>query len=186
MKTGDRIESPEGGSILTKKRGRQQMSIFLGFGSNLGDRLGFLSSAIGELKELGVFLSQCSSLYETAPVGIQSQHDFLNMVASVETERGPWSLLEVCLQVEAKLGRSREKEDRTIDIDLLFFGKVCISSPGLEVPHPRVSERRFVLMPLEEIAPSFIDPRSGKTLARLLEDCHDRSRVSLVQESPFA
>ena len=145
---------------------------YFSLGSNLGDRERFLNEAIVRLeKEAGrVFVR--SSFYETESWGFASAHLFLNMAVGVETELDPFALLEVCKQIEREMGRRQTEgesyEDRPIDIDLLLYGMDEIKTPRLEVPHPKLHLRRFVLEPLLEIAPQVVHPVLGKTAEELL------------------
>lgn len=127
---------------------------FLGLGSNLGDRLGNLSSAVGRLSRLpGVRVVRSSRVYETDPVGGPEQPDYLNAVVEVDTMLTPRDLLEACLRVEREMGRVRDERwgPRSIDIDVLTYGREEVREDGLEVPHPRMHERGFVLVPLLEL-----------------------------------
>jgi 2-amino-4-hydroxy-6-hydroxymethyldihydropteridine diphosphokinase len=127
--------------------------IYLGLGSNVGDRLANLTRAVEELGERGARVRRSSRVYETDPVGGPEQPDFLNAVVEVATDLQPHELLEVCLAVETDLGRVRGEKwgPRTIDIDLLAYGDRSVGEPDLEVPHPRMHERAFVLVPLLEL-----------------------------------
>ena len=129
---------------------------FLGLGSNLGDRLAALQRAADLLAdEPGVTLTRSSRVWETDPVGGPPQPDFLNAVVRAETDLEPAGLLAACQRVEAALGRVRAERwgPRTIDVDLLLYGARTIDTPDLTVPHPRMVERAFVLMPLLEVDP---------------------------------
>ena len=139
---------------------------YLGLGSNLGDRRALLHQAIEALDWGDVTVVQQSRVYETTPVGgPEGQPDFLNQVICVETTLEAHSLWERCSAVEASLGRSRDHEvrwgPRAIDVDLLTFGDDVIDEPDLQIPHPRMGERAFVLVPLAEIAPDLQIPRLG-------------------------
>lgn len=138
---------------------------YLGLGSNLGDRRGLLVSALAALRTRNVAVDRVSSVYETAPVGVTEQPDFLNIVARVTTGLGPDALLASCLEVEAALGRTRRERwgPRTVDIDLLWFDGIAMKAEALTLPHPRMLERAFVLFPLAEIAPELM--LDGKTAA---------------------
>lgn len=155
------------------------VTAYLSLGSNLGDRRGFLSRALSRLELEGHRILKCSSVYETEPVDFTDQPPFLNLTCGVRSPVGPEELLRSCQKIEAEIGRSRTvpKGPREIDIDLLFFGDRLIATRDLTLPHPSLQNRRFVLEPLSEIAPSFRDPRSGKTIRTLLEHCPDRSWV---------
>jgi len=157
------------------------MPIYLGLGSNLGNRRRYLSMAIQDLKTQGIRPIQSSSIYETEPVGVPGQRNFLNMVCQVETVDNPLCLLKRCQQTELKFGRKRQKIARTIDIDLLFFRDLLFSDHKLKVPHPRLYGRRFVLLPMAEIAPNFCDPQSKLSISELLENCPDSSSVRPVR-----
>ena len=154
---------------------------FLGIGSNLGDRESFLSSAIRDLRQNGVEILKCASIYETEAKDIGDQPRFLNTVTQASTNLGPRELLELCLTIEEQHQRSRikPKSSRTLDIDILFYADAIIREPGLTIPHPRLHERNFVLAPLAEIAPDFIDPRTGESVAELLRRCGDAAGIRL-------
>ena len=146
---------------------------YLGLGSNLGDRQATLQAALAALtKQPDLHLERVSSLYETAPIGLTQQPDFLNIVARVSTSAEPLVLLQHCLQVEAALGRIRRERwgPRTIDIDLLWYEGATLSSPELVLPHPRMAERAFVMLPLSEIAPDLaIGGQPARAIAAALE-----------------
>lgn len=145
---------------------------FLGLGSNLGDRLANLRAAMVLLAaDPGVEVEAVSGVYETEPVGGPSQGDYLNAVAALRTTRSPRELLELCLAVELALGRERGERSapRVIDLDLLLYDEANVGEPGLCVPHPRIRERAFVLVPLAEIDPEARFP-DGSTAAQALSD----------------
>jgi len=152
---------------------------FLGLGSNLGDRVEFLRNGLKNLKDRGVRMVQVSSIYDTDPVGFREQESFLNVVAEVDWAQEPRDLLERCLAVEKAMGRERRVRNgpRTLDIDILLCGNRIHREAGLEIPHPRLHERRFVLVPLEEIAPGIVHPLLGLTIRELLARCPDSSGV---------
>ncbi len=159
--------------------------VFLGLGSNLGDREGAIEAALRTLAERGFSTRLRSSNWLTEPVGGPPQGWFVNAVAGGDTALAPRDLLQACLDTERTLGRVRGERNgpRTIDVDLLFFGDETISEPGLVVPHPRLAERRFVLAPLAEIAPHLVHPVLGQTVAELLARCVDTSRVERREAS---
>jgi 2-amino-4-hydroxy-6-hydroxymethyldihydropteridine diphosphokinase len=153
--------------------------VFIGLGSNQGDRQGSLSQAIEALAWSGVRPVMCSSVYCTDPLEVIDQEEFLNQVVGCMTALSPEEILQVCLTVERSLGRrrTRDKGPRGIDLDLLLCGDDIREDDFLRVPHPRMHLRRFVLVPLVEIAPEARHPTLGKTAAELLQSCPDRSRV---------
>jgi 2-amino-4-hydroxy-6-hydroxymethyldihydropteridine diphosphokinase len=146
---------------------------YIALGSNLGDREGTLRSAIAALRELSS-LEAISSFYETAPIGITEQPDFLNAVVALRTPLPPEELMSALLRIEQQHGRDRgasvPKGPRTLDLDLLSYGESVMETPTLTLPHPSLAERRFVLAPLTEIAPLWRHPVSGKTAAALLSE----------------
>lgn len=143
---------------------------YIGLGSNLGDRAAMLRAATLELAQ-AVTVAVVSSVYETAPWGKRDQPSFLNACAAVDTTLAPRDLLALLLRIEAGLGRRRGEPwgPRTIDLDLLLFGDEVISSRDLLVPHPRLTERAFVLVPLAEIAPGATIPPARTTVREALE-----------------
>ncbi len=154
-------------------------TIYLSLGSNLGDRMEYLSRAIAELGAGGLHVKRVSSIYETEPVGPQSQPWFLNVVVEAETDLFPTQLLGRLQAIELRLGRRRlaEPGPRTIDIDILFYGTFRIQSDRLTVPHPRLEQRRFVLEPLFELAPDLRHPVSHLTIGELRAATADHSTV---------
>ena len=149
--------------------------IFLSLGSNLGDRKGHLTTGLKRLEKKGIKIQRRSSFYQTEPVEFVEQPTFLNLVCEVRTALDPEQLLQTCLTLEKELGRVREKVKgpRTIDIDILFYGRKVVQGPHLTIPHPRLYQRNFVLVPLEEIAPTFQDPSCGKSVRELRRRCTD-------------
>jgi len=149
-------------------------AVYLGIGSNLGDRLRNL-----ELARNAFDVRKRSSIYETEPVGFLEQPWFLNMTIEIQSVETPQQLLQFCQNIEAKMGRTRLilKGPRTIDIDILFYGDLIIQQPDLIIPHPEIPNRRFVLEPLNEIAPDLVHPALNKSVRELLVECADPSRV---------
>jgi 2-amino-4-hydroxy-6-hydroxymethyldihydropteridine diphosphokinase len=162
---------------------------YIALGSNLGNRAEALSSAVGHLRSLGRVLAQ-SSLYETEPVGYHHQPAFLNAVVALETQLEPLPLLRGLLAIERELGRDRSqgplKGPRTLDLDLLLMGDRIVAGEELSLPHPALTQRRFVLAPLAEIAPALRHPESHQTIAELLSLLPDEgeSRISAVRRLP--
>lgn len=135
--------------------------VYLGLGSNVGDREHQLKEALRLLDaQQGIKVTRVSSLYETAPVGYVDQPDFLNLCAEIETDLTPQAVLKNGLDIEQQLHRVRKERwgPRTLDIDILLYGNKIIEDQDLSIPHPRMAERAFVLIPLQEIAPEAINP----------------------------
>jgi len=153
--------------------------VFIGIGSNLGDKIANIQEAIRLIgSELGV-ISSTSSFYESEPWGFESPELFINSVVEICTEFSALELLDKLKKIENMLGRTEKTMDiyldRLIDLDILYYGDVCICSNGLEIPHPRIYNRRFVLEPMVEIAPNFMDLNFNKSMIELLNSCSDRS-----------
>ncbi|MCR4435018.1 MAG: 2-amino-4-hydroxy-6-hydroxymethyldihydropteridine diphosphokinase [Clostridiales bacterium] len=157
--------------------------VFLSLGSNMGDREGYLRRAIEEISRLaGTETVKVSSIYETDPVGYTEQDRFLNIAAAVNTRLEPLDMLEKLQGIEASLNRVRNIRwgPRTIDIDILLFGGLKLDLPRLTVPHPRMFERAFVLVPLKEVYPG--DTLHGMEISELIRQCQDREGVKLYKE----
>jgi 2-amino-4-hydroxy-6-hydroxymethyldihydropteridine diphosphokinase len=146
-------------------------TVYLGLGSNVGDRERNLAAALEQLAGPALRVLRVSSTYETEPVDYTDQRWFLNLVVEAETELFPMQLLTRIVKVERALGRVRTvpKGPRTLDIDILLYGRVVVRSARLEIPHPRMGERRFVLAPLAELAPGLRHPLTRKTMREMLD-----------------
>jgi len=145
--------------------------VILSLGSNLGDRKKNLAEAVKLLEEFAETPILSSNIYETPPWGVTDQPAFLNMVLSFDTRMSAEALLEAALSIELILKRERKRHwgERTIDLDILYYGDLVIVAPNLIVPHPLLHKRLFVLIPLLDIAPNFRHPVLGKTTKELLE-----------------
>jgi 2-amino-4-hydroxy-6-hydroxymethyldihydropteridine diphosphokinase len=141
---------------------------WIGIGSNVGDRLGYMKRALGMVRALpGTEVLRVSSIYDTEPVGVTEQPRFLNAVAELETELPPLTLLRNLLAIEDRCGRFRRDVwgPRTMDLDLLLYDDVEIATEELTVPHPLACQRAFVLVPLAELEPELVCPRTGETVS---------------------
>jgi 2-amino-4-hydroxy-6-hydroxymethyldihydropteridine diphosphokinase len=155
--------------------------IYLSLGSNIGERAQNIARAIALLPAHGVRVVRKSSSYETEPVEFLAQGWFLNCVVEVETDLAPGELMRALLTIERAMGRERvaPKGPRIIDMDILLFGPLVVREKDLEIPHPRMTERRFVLVPLAEIAPDVVHTVVKKSVAEMLVETGDRSEVRL-------
>jgi len=159
--------------------------IYLSLGSNLGDRVKQLEEARGHLLEQVGTAGKVSRIYESEPWGYSSDHRFCNCCISVFTSLEPLPVLEAILRIEQEMGRRRNAPrnrgegyaDRSIDIDLLLFGDLQVNHPRLVLPHPALADRRFVLLPLTDIAPRILHPVLGITVEQMLQQCSDEGEV---------
>lgn len=157
------------------------LTAYIGMGGNLSSPAGrpeaTLTKAAERMLTLGRILSR-SSLYSTEPVGLADQPRFINAVVALETDLAPRALLEGLLDLERAFGRDRsagvQNGPRTLDLDILMMGDLCIHETGLDIPHPRLAERAFVLVPLHEIASNLVEPRHRKTIAELLRAVNEK------------
>ncbi|MGW8314886.1 MAG: 2-amino-4-hydroxy-6-hydroxymethyldihydropteridine diphosphokinase [Bacteroidales bacterium] len=180
-----------------------QNKAYLSLGSNLGDREENLLKARKLIEERVGVLAEISGLYETAPWGYESLNPFFNCCLSVTTSLDPVPLMEALLEIEKELGRIRNNRstqntrntrndksdisdrrysDRVIDIDILFYGDITLRHPILILPHPSMAQRRFILVPLADIAPEVRDPVLGLTVREMLDQCSDTSSVRRVED----
>ncbi|MCR4816115.1 MAG: 2-amino-4-hydroxy-6-hydroxymethyldihydropteridine diphosphokinase [Bacteroidales bacterium] len=188
----------EKNDIKKTYRGRwSNNTVVLLIGSNQGDRVSLLMHAVMEIANRIGTVSLVSSMYETEPWGFDAEQNFLNQAVVVDTDLNAFDVLRKALEIEKELGRVRPTEDvatfsvlstplhvkeyksRPIDIDLIFFNSEIVDAPDLQLPHPRMHMRRFVLEPLAQIIPDFKHPKLRKTIRQLLEECTDKGDVRL-------
>jgi 2-amino-4-hydroxy-6-hydroxymethyldihydropteridine diphosphokinase len=165
---------------------KNKTEIYLSLGSNLGDRK---ENILGALKHLSEDLQEnavISRFYESQALGFESKNQFLNICAKIETNISAKELLAKIHDIEQKLGRIRVEKagyiDRIIDIDILFYGQTVINENYLKIPHPKIYDRKFVLIPLFDIAKTLVDPRTNRDIQSLIEACNDDSNLILYQE----
>jgi len=153
--------------------------VYLALGSNVGNREENLREAVRRLRQAGIIVKRVSSIYETEPVDYLDQDWFLNSALEATTELPPQELLARMREIEVAMGSKKPfaKGPRLIDLDILLYGNETIETPDLQVPHPRMLERLFVLVPLAEIAPAYVHPLWKGTVADLLKQTPDRSEV---------
>lgn len=152
----------------------------VGLGSNVGDRFAYLEGASHQLKETtGVQVIAQSAMYETAPVGHLEQAHFLNQAILLTTSLSPRALLQVLQDIEKMAGRTREIHwgPRTLDMDLLFYGDLIVADHDLQIPHPFLHQRAFVLIPLMDVAPDWVHPGLGKTILQLANEVDGKEGV---------
>jgi 2-amino-4-hydroxy-6-hydroxymethyldihydropteridine diphosphokinase len=157
---------------------------YIGMGSNIGDSIAHCQTAIEKLSEVeGISITDRSSFYKTEPVGIESREYFINAVLEVKTRLDAFQLLDVLLQIEENMGRTRKDKrgSRIIDLDLLFYGQDIIRNEKLIVPHPEIHKRRFVLEPMCEIASFFIHPSFGISMKGLKDRLNDNKWVQRMK-----
>lgn len=158
---------------------------YLSLGSNLGHRVRNLEGAIELIRHQAGEIEKISRYYESEPWGYSSENSFCNCCVSVRTTLDPLPLLDILLGIENQMGRLRAKggySDRIIDIDLLLLDDILLDHPRLTLPHPAMGKRRFVLVPLGEIASDLIHPVTGMSISKMMQKCDDRTGVTLWQE----
>lgn len=161
-----------------------ETTVYLSLGSNLGDREKNLRTAIAALAKANVRVTRVSSFYETEPVDLRAQPWFLNCAVQAETELPPLELMRTLRGIESQMGSKKliAKGPRLIDIDILLYGDETIDTPELQVPHPRMLQRKFVLVPLAEIAPNLKHPSWSGTAAEMLRKTSDVSTVRKFED----
>ena len=160
-------------------------NIYIILGSNIGDKKSYIDSACDEISKVIGDISLYSSYYQTSPWGFESSNEFLNRAICVRSSLAPNNVMRTLLDIENRLGRVRNNdvegyESRTIDLDILLIDNLIVSSELLTVPHPRMADRKFVLVPLAEIAGEIIHPKEKKSIKNLLDICTDDELVTKV------
>lgn len=167
----------------------ESITAYISLGSNLGDRAGNLLLAVRGLLESSLDVQRLSAIYETEPIGVEEHDDYLNMVAEIRvTNVSPKQMLARMIRIEYLLGRRHKfmKAPRTVDLDLLFYGELQDKNPFLTIPHPRLHERKFVLVPLNELSPTIRHPVLNKTVQEILANLKDDSSVVRWTPNPAA
>jgi len=157
--------------------------VFIGLGSNIGNRADYLQKALAEIANSEqIVLKKYSSVYETEPIGNKEQPQFLNMAAELESTLSPLDLLQRLKEIEITLGRRHSEHwgPREIDIDILYYGDEVSNDKRLQLPHPQTANRRFVLVPMKEIAEEFTDPLQRLSINELLRHCPDTGAVRKI------
>jgi len=172
---------------LSDDRTAEDRPILVALGASLGDRLQQLTDAVQRMSRAeGMRVVRASAVYDTAPAGGVATERFLNAAVELTTELSPLELLNTLQHIETALGRTRRQrwEDRTIDLDLVLWGRKMVELPQLRIPHPELHKRRFVLQPLTDLAPDVVHPALGKTMQALLEELPDEPGecVRVVEE----
>ncbi|MDD2385659.1 MAG: 2-amino-4-hydroxy-6-hydroxymethyldihydropteridine diphosphokinase [Bacteroidales bacterium] len=155
-------------------------TIYLGIGGNLGNRLENINSAINLITKNIAKPYKISSVYLSEPWGFEHAKYFTNAVLKLKTDKQPKDILQIILAIEKEMKRNRTStgyQGRTMDIDILYYGNIIIKSENLEIPHPKIEDRLFVLLPIKEIDPNFRTPISGKHIDTLILECEDKSKI---------
>jgi len=163
-------------------------TLVLSTGSNLGDRKEILESARAEIGQCLGNISKCSGIYESASWGYESKNHFYNQCLVVKTDKDLGDCFALILEIEEKFGRERLEavyQDRNLDIDILFYNEIIMDTEHMQVPHPRLHMRKFVLIPLAEIHPEMLHPVFRKTIRELLEDCEDTVDVHPLKNEKY-
>jgi 2-amino-4-hydroxy-6-hydroxymethyldihydropteridine diphosphokinase len=171
-----------------EEKGLAPSDVYMLFGSNVGDRYGNIDRGLRALGRRGIQWEAFSSYYETEPTDVEDQPWFVNLVAEGRTDLDPAQLLALCKEIEHEAGRNLDAprySPRVLDIDILLFGSLRLNSPSLVIPHPRMVERRFVLVPLIEIAPDIADPRDGRLYREILEGLDEVKKVTKSKTREF-
>ena len=152
--------------------------VYVGIGSNLGDRLGMLQAAVDALRQIGRVFA-ISSVYETEPVGMNSEKSFYNIAIALETDLGPPELMTELKRLESRLGRPNDShlKDREIDLDILLYEGLYYEEDELQVPHAALGSRLFALVPVHEIAPDAVHPLLGLSVAEMIQQCAEQAHV---------
>ena len=156
---------------------------YIGIGGNIGNKEENIRTAINFISKDIAVPEKISNLYLSEPWGFKSEHNFLNCVISIKTNLSPEELLSKTINIENQMKRlrttSNSYEDRTIDIDLLFIDNKIVDTEKIKIPHPKIQDRKFVLLPMNDIAPDFIHPLNNKTISDLLNECKDKTKISI-------
>ena len=161
------------------------IKVFLGLGSNIGDRKKYLHEAVEEIKKIrSTEMQKISSIYETEPWGFSEQDEYLNAVVEIKTEVNFSGLLKEIKEIEKRLGRDKTDKwkSRNIDIDLFFYGDTIHAEENLQIPHKHIEDRNFVLVPLNEIEPDFIHPVLSKKISEILKNSKDKLKARFHSE----
>jgi 2-amino-4-hydroxy-6-hydroxymethyldihydropteridine diphosphokinase len=159
--------------------------VYLSLGSNLGEREMYINEALQRISTRAGNITTISRFYESEPWGFESDASFLNICAALETNSSPFELLNIFQSIEKEIGRVKNLGEgytsRIIDIDIVSFGSQIVDTEPLQIPHPQMEKRKFVLLPLAEIAPDFTHPKTTKSIQQILAACNDETTVSIYE-----